>query len=40
MHIFDFLDDGLLTAEIVILKAAIAAFNAISDMRKESNKSI
>lgn len=42
MHIFDysFLDDGLLPAEIVNLTAAIAAFNAISDTRKESNKSI
>ena len=42
MHIFDysFLDDGLLPAEIVNLTATITAFNAISDMRKESNKSI
>lgn len=42
MHIFDysFLDDGLLPAEIVNLTAAIAAFNAISDTRKESNKSM
>ena len=42
MHIFDysFLDDGLLPAEIVNLTATITAFNAISDTRKESNKSI
>ena len=42
MHIFDysFLDEGLLPAEIVNLTATIAAFNAISDTRKESNKSI
>ena len=42
MHIFDysFLDEGLLPAEIVNLTATITAFNAISDMRKESNKSI
>ena len=42
MHIFDysFLDEGLLPAEIVNLTATIAAFNAISGMRKESNQSI
>ena len=42
MHIFDysFLDEGLLPAEIVNLTATITAFNAISDTRKESNKSI
>ena len=42
MHIFDysFLDEGLLPAEIVNLTATISAFNAISDTRKESNKSI
>lgn len=41
MHIFDysFLDEGLLPAEIVNLTATITAFNAISDTRKESNKS-
>lgn len=35
-----FLDEGLLPAEIVNLTATITAFNAISDTRKESNKSI
>ena len=42
MHIFDysFLDEGLLPDEIVNLTATIAAFNAISGMRKESNQSI
>lgn len=42
MHIFDysFLDEGLLPAEIVNLTATIAAFNAISGTRKESNKNI
>lgn len=42
MHIFDysFLDEGLLPAEIVNLTATIAAFNAISGIRKENNKNI
>ena len=42
MHIFDysFLDDGLLPAEIVNLISTIAAFNAISGMRKDNNKNI
>ena len=42
MHIFDysFLDEGLLPAEIVNLTSAIAAFNAISGTRKESNKDV
>ena len=42
MHIFDysFLDEGLLPAEIVNLTASIAAFNAISGMRRESHKTI
>ena len=42
MHKFDynFLDEGLLPAEIVNLTSAIAAFNAISSERKDKNKSI
>ena len=42
MHIFDysFLDEGLLPAEIVNLTASIAAFNAISGNRKDSNRNI
>ena len=42
MHKFDynFLDEGLLPAEIVNLTSTIAAFNAISGERKDKNKSI
>ena len=42
MHIFDysFLDEGLLPAEIVNLTASIAAFNAISGNRKDTNRNI
>lgn len=42
MHIFDysFLDEGLLPAEIVNLTSTIAAFNAISETRRENNKKI
>lgn len=42
MHIFDytFLDEGLLPAELVNLTATIAAFNAISEMRRDNNKSV
>ena len=42
MHVFDysFLDTGLLPAEMVTLTSTIAAFNAISNERKEQNKSV
>ena len=42
MHIFDysFLDTSLLPAEMVTLTSTIAAFNAISNERKEHNKSV
>ena len=42
MHRFDynFLDEGLLPADIVNLTSTIAAFNAISSERKDKNKSI
>lgn len=42
MHIFNysFLDEGLLPAEIVNITSAIAAFNAISGIRKDNNKSV
>ena len=42
MHIFDysFLDNGLLPAEIVNLTSSISAFNAISSIRKDNNKTI
>lgn len=42
MHIFDysFLDNGLLPAEIVNLTSAIAAFDGISNERKNNNKNI
>lgn len=42
MHFFDygFLDEGMLPAEMVNLTSAIASLNAISDIRKDNNKSI
>ena len=42
MHIFDysFLDEGLLPAEIVNLTSTIAALNALSGERKDSNQKI
>ena len=42
MHKFDysFLDEGMLPAEMVNLTASIAAFDAISSVRKDENQSI
>lgn len=42
MHKFDysFLDEGMLPAEMVNLTASIAAFDAISSVRKDDNQSI
>lgn len=42
MHIFDysFLDNGMLPADMVNITATISAFNAISETRKNGNKSV
>ena len=42
MHIFDysFLDEGVLPAELVNLTSTISALNAISEERRDKNRTV